>query len=84
MRDFIVEPENELELDFSDVENIRMADIQKLLDLQKMIIFHEIKIKVGNLRPEILKILEQTGLYKTLKGTSASEKVNKRLGLAMD
>lgn len=86
IRNITIEAENELELDFSNVHEIRMRDIEKLIDLQKLAIFNQIKIKIDNLTPDISKILEQTGLYKTLNTFENFEpvKIHKRLGLAMD
>lgn len=58
--------DNELELDFSNVEEIRIRDIEKLLYLQKIAVFNEIKLHVENMRPNISRLFEQTGLYKLL------------------
>lgn len=81
----MIEPNGQFELDFSNVNEIKLNDIQRLLDLQKLAIFNEISIKVENLTPAICKIMEQTGLYKTFKTIGATEKrsLNKRLGLAV-
>lgn len=81
--------DSELELDFSNVEEIRLRDIERLLDLQKMAVFNEIKIKVGHMKPSISKIFEQTGLYKLMNTLGATcpvapLKINKRLGLVAD
>ena len=83
---FIQDSENELELDFANVEEIRLEDIEKLLDIQKIAVFNEMKIKVENMQPNISRIFEQTGLYKMLNtfGSSTNVKINKRLGLMMD
>ena len=83
---FVFDSGSELELDFSNVDEIRLEDIDKLLDIQKMAVFNEMKIKVENMQPNITKLFEQTGLYKMLGsfGASANVKINKRLGLMLD
>jgi len=76
---------NEISLDFSNVENICLKDVESLLNLQKIAVFNEIKINVENMAPNITKIFEQTGLYKLITfGTSTINKTRKRQGLAFD
>ena len=76
---------NEISLDFSDVENICLRDIESLLNLQKIAVFNEIKIRVENMAPDLTKIFEQTGLYKLINfGGSSVKKIRKRQGLAFD
>ena len=83
LRKIFFEPNDMLELDFSNVKEIRLNDIQRLLDLQKLAIYNEISIKINNLEPDISKILKQTGLYKTFNtiGTGNMAPINKRLAL---
>lgn len=78
--------DNELELDFSNVNEIRLNDIERLLALQKIAVFNEVKIKVENMTPTISRIFEQTGLYKMLNtfGSPSQIKIHKRLGLVLD
>ena len=85
IRNFMVEPNGQIALDFSNVREIRMKDIQKLMDIQKLAIFNSIDIKIENLEPDICKVLEQTGLYKTFNAVSSREKIKipKRLGLGL-
>lgn len=76
---------NEVKLDFSNVEEIGLKEIEGLLVLQKMAVFNEIKISVENMKPNISKLFEQTGLYKMLSfegGTNSN--IRKRQGLAFD
>lgn len=75
--------EKELELDFSNVDEIRFEDIQQLLQLQKIAVFNEIRIKAENMQPHISKIFEQTGMYKILNtlGNVDSSKIVKRQGI---
>jgi len=76
---------NEISLDFSNVESICLKDVESLLNLQKIAVFNEIKINVENMAPNITKIFEQTGLYKLITfGTSTINKTRKRQGLAFD
>lgn len=76
---------NEVSLDFSNVENICLRDIESLLNLQKIAIFNEIKIRVENMTPSITKLFEQTGLYKLITfGGPSAKKTRKRQGLAFD
>ena len=76
---------NEVSLDFSNVDDICLKDIESLLDLQKIAIFNEIKIRVENMTPHIAKVFEQTGLYKLITfGSSSIQKTRKRQGLAFD
>ncbi len=84
--EFLCDSENELELDFSNVTEIRLEDIEKLLDIQKAAVFNEVKIRVENMQPNISRIFEQTGLYKMLNtfGNPPKVKIHKRLGLLLD
>lgn len=76
---------NEVELDFSNVEDIRLKDIERLLDLQKIAVFNEIKIRVENMKPHIITLFEQTGLYKLVSfGNPIPVKIRKRQGLLFD
>lgn len=76
---------NEVLLDFSNVEDIRLKDIESLLDLQKIAVFNEIKISVENMRPHIAMLFEQTGLYKLITfGQPVSARMRKRQGLAFE
>lgn len=83
IKSFNSEPNGLVALDFSNVTEIRLGDIQRLLDLQKMAIYNEFAVKLENLEPNISKVLEQTGLYKTFKSIGVSEncKPHKRLAL---
>ena len=77
--------DNELKLDFTNVDDICLNDIERLLDLQKMAVFNEVKISVENMKPHISRLFEQTGLYKLLTfGSSSCLKIRKRQGLASE
>lgn len=76
---------NEVKLDFSNVDEIGLKDIEGLLVLQKMAVFNEIKISVENMKPNISRLFEQTGLYKMLTfEDNKCSKIRKRQGLAFD
>lgn len=82
---FIQSADNEVELDFSNVDDICMCDIERLLYLQKLAVFNEIKIRVENMKPNVSRIFEQTGLYKLLTfGNPVIVKTRKRQGLAFE
>ena len=77
--------DNEIKLDFSQVDNIALNDIECLLDLQKMAVFNGLKLSVENMQPQVSRLFEQTGLYKLLSfGNSAKHSIRKRQGLAFD
>ena len=77
--------DDEIELDFSNVEEIRLNDIESLLNLQRFAVFNELKLHVENMKPHITKLFEQTGLYKLLTfGNTIDVKITKRMGLAFD
>lgn len=61
-----IEANEKLELDFSNIKEIRLPDIQKLLALHKLAIFNGLNLQVAHIAPPIQLLLEQTGLYKTL------------------
>ena len=60
-----IESSDEISLDFSEVSRIELKDITTLLNLQKVAILNKKRIKIENVKPEVLQILEITGLYKT-------------------
>ena len=77
--------DSDVSLDFSNVEEISLKDIERLLDLQKIAVFNELRIHVENMRPHISRIFEQTGLYRLLTfGNPSAQKIRKRQGLAFE
>ncbi|MGN0014169.1 MAG: hypothetical protein ACI37T_01985 [Candidatus Gastranaerophilaceae bacterium] len=54
-----------ISLDFSNIENIALQDIRKISDIQKVAILNGKKLYIKNAIPEILQILEVTGLHKS-------------------
>ena len=77
--------QKEISLDFANVKDICLNDIESLLNLQKIAVLNELKISVENMAPHITEIFEQTGLYKLITfGNSTAKKTRKRQGLAFD
>ena len=55
----------EISLDFSNVNNIELKDITALLNVQKVALLNKKRLKIENVCPDVLQVLEITGLYKT-------------------
>ena len=83
---YIPDSIKELALDFSDVDEIRLNDVERLVALQKMAVFNEVRISAQNMKPSVSKIFEQTGLDKMLNSLSHARKQNirKRQGFIFD
>lgn len=83
LKKLTIEANEKLELDFSNIKEIRLPDIQKLLALHKLAIFNGLSLQVAHIAPSILVLLEQTGLYKTLNTMNLSTKkaIKKRVVL---
>ncbi|MBQ4123385.1 STAS domain-containing protein [bacterium] len=52
-------------LDFSNVENIDLKGIKTLLNIQKVALMNNKSVVLQNVAPNVGKILDVTGLYKT-------------------
>ena len=83
---FVPGVENELELDFSNVNELSLNDIEAILILQRFAVFNETQIRVENMKPCIKRVFEQTGLYKMINSLNPVKdfKIKKRQGLAFD
>lgn len=82
MDDLSLDTADEISIDFANVGNIELKDITTLLDIQKVVILNKKKIKIENVRPEVLQILEITGLYKTFSNMMTNPiLISKRLSL---
>lgn len=68
-----------IDLDFSNVSDIDISNVETLLDIQKIAIFNDNKILMSNLSQNVYEILSQTGLYQTMHHATNPIKVNKRL-----
>lgn len=60
-----IEPNDDISLDFSDMENIALQDIQKISDIHRVAILNGKKLYIKNAAPEIMNILAITGLHKS-------------------
>lgn len=81
--DLIWDAKDEISIDFSNVENIELKDIKTLLDIQRIAILNKKKFKIENAKPEILRTLEVTGLYKTFSNLMTNPiLISKRLSLS--
>lgn len=82
MDDLSLDTSDEISIDFANVGNIELKDITTLLDIQKVVILNKKKIKIENVRPEVLQVLEITGLYKTFSNMMTNPiLISKRLSL---
>lgn len=82
MDDLSLDTSDEIFIDFANIGNIDLKDITTLLDIQKVAILNKKKIKIENVCPEVLQILEITGLYKTFSNMMTNPiLISKRLSL---
>lgn len=80
--DLILDSQDEISIDFLNVENIELKDIKTLLDIQRIAILNKKKFRIENAKPEILQTLEITGLYKTFSNLMTNPiLISKRLSL---
>lgn len=80
--DFINDSGEEVVIDFMNIDYIELKDIKTLLDLQKIALLNNKKFRIENAKPEILQMLEVTGLYKTFSNLMTNPIfISKRLKL---
>lgn len=84
LKNIIFEAKEQLELDFSNITELRLPEIQKLLALHKLAIFNGLNIHVAHIAPPIKSILEQTGLYKTLNTINIGDHKNIKKRVVLD
>ena len=84
MKKLTIEANEQLELDFSNIKEIRLPDIQKLLALHKLAIFNGLHLQVAHIAPQIQLLLEQTGLYKTLNTMNLNTNRNIKKRVVLD
>lgn len=73
---------DKISLDFAQVDEIKLNDLEALLNIQKIAILNENDFDLVNLKPTVYKTLEQTGIYRTFNPKMSNPiKFNKRLGL---
>ncbi len=61
-----------IELDFSNIENIDLKAIKSLLNLQKIALLNNKSLKIRNVNPEVSKLLDLTGLNKTFANVATN------------
>lgn len=80
--DLSLDDSDEIKLDFKNVSDIALQDIETLFDIQKIALLNQKKIKITNVCPEVKQILEITGLYKTFSNFMTNPIfISKRLSL---
>lgn len=60
-----IESTDNIAVDFANVDNIALQDIQKISDIHKVAVMNGKKLYIKNAAPEILHILAMTGLHKS-------------------
>ena len=61
-----------IELDFSNIENIDLKAIKTLLNLQKIALLNNKSLTMRNVKPEVSKLLDVTGLNKTFANVATN------------
>ncbi|MBQ2645701.1 hypothetical protein IJG14_09045 [bacterium] len=62
-----IDSNEDISIDFSQVKDIVLQDIQKISDIHRVALLNGKKLYIKNAAPEILNILATTGLYKSFK-----------------
>ena len=55
----------DISVDFSTVDNIAIQDIRKIADIHRIAVLNGKKLYIKNAAPEVMHILEMTGLHKS-------------------
>lgn len=55
----------DISVDFSKVDNIAIQDIRKIADIHRVAVLNGKKLYIKNAAPEVMHILEMTGLHKS-------------------
>lgn len=66
------EASHNIVLDFSNIENIDMKAITTLLSLQKVALLNNKSLSISNVKPNVLNMLEVTGLKKTISNVATN------------
>ncbi len=81
--DISLENTDEISLDFSEVKDIELKDITTLLNIQKVAVLNKKRLNIQNVCPDVLQILEITGLYKTFSNMMSNPiLISKRMNLS--
>lgn len=62
-----INSEEDISLDFSEVENIAIQDIKTISNIHKTAVINGKKLYIKNASPEIMQILAITGIHKTVR-----------------
>lgn len=62
-----IDSNEDISVDFAQVEDIALQDIQKISDIHRLAVINGKKLYIKNAAPEILNILALTGLHKSFK-----------------
>jgi len=55
----------DISVDFSTIDHIALQDVKKISDIHRIAVLNGKKLYIKNAAPEILHILEMTGLHKS-------------------
>lgn len=66
------ETSHNIVLDFSNIENIDMKGITTLLNIQKVALLNNKSLSISNVKPNVLNMLEVTGLRKTISNVATN------------
>lgn len=61
-----------INLDFSNINNIDLKAITVLLNLQKVALLNNKTLSISNVTPEVGKVLDVTGLNKTFRNVATN------------
>ena len=64
----VLNSENDLSLDFSQIDKISLKDISTILNLKKIAVLNRKNLRLDNVTSNVMQVLEVTGLYKTING----------------
>ncbi len=59
------ENSDDIEVDFSSIDNIALQDIQNISDIHRVAVLNGKKLYIQNAAPEVMHILAMTGLHKS-------------------
>lgn len=60
-----IDSKDDINLDFSSVDNIALQDVQRISDIHRVAVINGKKLYIKNAAPEIMNILAMTGLSKS-------------------
>ena len=60
-----IDIENDINVDFSSVDNIALQDVQRISDIHRVAVINGRKLYIKNAAPEVMQILSMIGLSKS-------------------